>query len=286
MIQSLNPATGEVIKTFSPHSNGEIESRLQQAQKAFLAWSALTFSQRAKYYNQLAKDLKNNSKIYAQTIIAEMGKPLTQAIAEVEKCAWAVEYFAQNPEFFAELPIQTEFQKSYIRHDPLGVVLGIMPWNFPFWQVFRAAAPIIIGGNVLVVKHASNVPQSALLIEKIFRKNKFPEGVYTALLVEGAQTASIIKHDAIKAVTLTGSEEAGKHVAKIAGESLKKTVLELGGSDAFIVLEDADVEKAAQTAVLSRVINSGQSCISAKRFIVVKKKADQFLKIFKKKCLN
>jgi succinate-semialdehyde dehydrogenase/glutarate-semialdehyde dehydrogenase len=231
--------------------------------------------------HEAARILRTGKEKYARTMALEMGKPITQGGAEVEKCAWACDYYAEHAEaFLADQPRETDASRSYIRFDPLGPVLAIMPWNFPFWQVFRFAAPALMAGNPGILKHASNVPRCALQIEAVFREAGFPEGLFRALLVGPDKVPAIITDPRVRAVTLTGSDSAGSKVAEQAGRELKKTVLELGGSDPFIVLEDADVEKAAKTAVDARLINSGQSCIAAKRFIVVDKVEDTFLKIF------
>jgi len=230
---------------------------------------------------QAAALLRAGKEKYARTMALEMGKPIVQGEMEVEKCAWACDYYAEHAEaFLAEQPRETDASRSYIRFDPLGPVLAIMPWNFPFWQVFRFAAPALMAGNAGILKHASNVPRCALQIEEVFRESGFPENLFRAVLVGSGKVAGIIADPRIRAATLTGSDSAGSKVAEQAGREIKKTVLELGGSDPFIVLEDADVQKAAKTAADARLINSGESCIAAKRFIVVEKVANTFLEVF------
>ena len=230
---------------------------------------------------QAAQILREGKEKYARTMALEMGKPIVQGEAEVEKCAWACDYYAEHAEaFLADQPRETDASRSYIRFDPIGPVLAIMPWNFPFWQVFRFAAPALMAGNAGILKHASNVPRCALQIEEVFREAGFPENLFRAVLVGSDTVAGIIADPRIRAVTLTGSDSAGSKVAEQAGRELKKTVLELGGSDPFIVLEDADIQKAAKTAADARLINSGQSCIAAKRFIVVEKVANTFPELF------
>ncbi|HSI89845.1 MAG TPA: aldehyde dehydrogenase family protein, partial [Adhaeribacter sp.] len=277
-IQTLNPATGKVEKTFEAHSSAHAEEILTKADKAFQKWRHSNFTHRSELMRFVAGELAGNTEIYAQLITAEMGKPIKEARAEVKKCATVCEYYASHAQtFLADEEIKTGATRSYIAYDPLGIVLAIMPWNFPFWQVFRFAAPAIMAGNVGILKHASNVPQCALAIQEIFSKAGFPEGIFQTVLLESDGVDPLIKDDRIKAVTLTGSEGAGAHVASIAGTEIKKTVLELGGSDAFVVLKDADLDAAAETAVRSRMINTGQSCIAAKRFIVEEAVAEAFI---------
>jgi succinate-semialdehyde dehydrogenase / glutarate-semialdehyde dehydrogenase len=280
-IQSINPATGEVVETFEETSHEEIERTLATAQEAFLKWRALPFAARAVHMRKAADILRGRKPQYARTMTLEMGKPIVQAEAEIDKCAWVCEYYAQHAEpLLAEQPRETDASRSYVRFDPLGPVLAVMPWNFPFWQVFRFAAPALMTGNAGVLKHASNVPRCALQIEDTFRDAGFPHGLFAAVLVGSSQVGRLIADPRIAAVTLTGSEYAGSQVAERAGRELKKTVLELGGSDPFIVLADADLAAAARTAAEARLVNSGQSCIAAKRFIVVESVADQFIPRF------
>src|SRR5213594_2882167 len=277
-IQSVNPATGEVLETFDEHSRQDVERILAAAHAAFLEWRDTRYAARAKSMRQAATTLRTRKADYARLMTLEMGKPIVQGEAEVEKCAWACEYYADQAEaLLAEQPRQTDASRSYVRFDPLGPVLAVMPWNFPFWQVFRFAAPALMAGNAGILKHASNVPRCALAIEEVFREAGFPRGLFSTVLVGSSAVAALIANPRIVAVTLTGSDRAGSKVAEQAGRELKKTVLELGGSDPFIVLADADLAAAARTAAEARLINSGQSCIAAKRFIVVEPVADEFI---------
>jgi succinate-semialdehyde dehydrogenase/glutarate-semialdehyde dehydrogenase len=281
-IQSINPATGEVIETLEETSRAQIEEALARAHAAFLEWRTRPFGERARLMRAAAKELRASKAEYAMTMTREMGKPIVQAEAEVEKCAGTCDYYAEHAEaFLAEQPRETDAARSYVRFDPLGVVLAVMPWNFPFWQVFRFAAPALMAGNGGILKHASNVPRCALQIEQVFRRAGFPEGLFRTVLTGAAGVKEMIADPRIVAATLTGSERAGMAVAEQAGRMLKKTVLELGGSDPFIVLADADVEAAARVAAEARLINSGQSCIAAKRFIAVEAVVDRFLEGFK-----
>ena len=280
-IQSINPATGEVLENFQEMSTSEIDGILQAAETTFREWRKRPFVERTKRMRQAAALLRAGKEKYARTMALEMGKPIVQGEMEVEKCAWACDYYAEHAEaFLAEQPRETDASRSYIRFDPLGPVLAIMPWNFPFWQVFRFAAPALMAGNAGILKHASNVPRCALQIEEVFRESGFPENLFRTVLVGSGKVAGITADPRIRAATLTGSDSAGSKVAEQAGREIKKTVLELGGSDPFIVLEDADVQKAAKTAADARLINSGESCIAAKRFIVVEKVANTFLEVF------
>jgi succinate-semialdehyde dehydrogenase/glutarate-semialdehyde dehydrogenase len=268
-MRSVNPATGEVVREYQEHAPEAVERALAGALDAFESWQKTTFSDRAEALNRVAVRLRERSAELARLMALEMGKPIAAGESELEKCAWVCEYYAEHagsmlrPEL-----VGTDATESFVRFDPLGPVLAIMPWNFPFWQVFRFAAPALMAGNVGVLKHASNVPGCALAIESLFNEAQIPSGVFTTLLVSAKSTDRIVAHPAIAAVTLTGSEAAGRSVAAAAGQHLKKAVLELGGSDPFIVLADADLERAAQQAAQARAINSGQSCIAAKRFIV------------------
>jgi succinate-semialdehyde dehydrogenase/glutarate-semialdehyde dehydrogenase len=280
-IQSINPATGEVLENFSEMTAGEIEGILDATYKTFRQWRGSSFAERAKHMREAGRILRDGKAKFARTMALEMGKPVVQGEAEAEKCAWACDYYAEHGEaFLTDQPRQTEASRSYVRFDPIGPVLAIMPWNFPLWQVFRFAAPALMAGNAGILKHASNVSRCALQIEETFRAAGFPENLLRVLLVGTEKVAAIIADPRICAATLTGSEGAGSKVAEQAGRQLKKTVLELGGSDPFIVLEDADIEKAARTAADARLICSGQSCIAAKRFIVVDKVEDIFLRHF------
>ena len=268
-MNSINPATGETLGSFRIHSDQQAEEALERAQNAFRKWNAEKFSTRASLMRRAAEYLRNHRARFARLMTLEMGKPVIESEGEVEKCAWNCDYYADNAELFLRNETRiSNAAESYIQYAPLGVILAVMPWNFPFWQVFRFAAPALMAGNTAVLKHASNVPQCALAIEEVFREAGFPEGVFQALLVRGSAVSKLIEHQAIAAVTLTGSEGAGSQVASSAGRAIKKAVMELGGSDPFIVLEDADVEAAVRAAVRSRYQNTGQSCIAAKRFIV------------------
>jgi succinate-semialdehyde dehydrogenase / glutarate-semialdehyde dehydrogenase len=281
-IQSINPATGDILETFQETVQGEIERILANAYSAFLEWRTRPLAERAARMREAARILRARKAEYARTMTLEMGKPIVQAEAEVDKCAWVCDYYADHAEhFLAEQPRETDASLSYVRFDPLGTVLAVMPWNFPFWQVFRFVAPALMAGNAAVLKHASNVPRCALEIEGVFREAGFPAGLFRAVLLGSRAVSGLIADPRIVAVTLTGSEHAGSAVAERAGRELKKTVLELGGSDPFIVLADADLLAAARTAADARLVNSGQSCIAAKRFIVVEPIADRFIERFK-----
>lgn len=283
-IQTLNPATEEVVKIFEELSDEQIEEKLAKAQATFESWRKTSFKERAELMNKLAKIFKDEAREIGEIMTLEMGKPITQGIAESEKCGWVCEYYAENAEkFLANEEVETEAGESYVQFDPIGIVLAVMPWNFPFWQVLRFAAPTVMAGNVGILKHASNVPQNAAKIEEVFLKAGFPEGVFQNLHIGSKKVEGLIRDPRIKAITLTGSEYAGTQVAKVAGEEVKKTVLELGGSDPFIVLEDADIPNTCEMATTSRNINAGQSCISAKRFIIVEAVADEFTKLFVEK---
>src|SRR5213596_922707 len=280
-IASINPATGEKLKEFSPFEDAEIEKRLGQAEKAFRKYCRTTFTDRSELLEGVAELLFEEKKRFAEIITLEMGKLFHDSIAEIEKCARGCQFYAENGErFLKEEPAPTDAAESYVQYQPLGPVLAIMPWNFPFWQVFRFAAPALFAGNVGLLKHASNVPQCALAIEEIFRRAGFDDGVFQTLLIEPEQVEKLIVDPRVKAVTLTGSEKAGSAVASTAAREIKKAVLELGGSDAFIVMPSADFERALSTAVKARTINTGQSCIAAKRFVIADKIYDEFLNQF------
>ncbi|MDI3269998.1 MAG: NAD-dependent succinate-semialdehyde dehydrogenase [Bacillota bacterium] len=282
-IHSINPATGEELARFEEYGEQEIEERLRKAQEAFSAWRKTPIEKRAKYLKATARYLRENKGELARLMTLEMGKPIAQAEAEAEKCAWACDYFAEEGAgFLAPIPKESSGQKAYVAFRPLGPVLAIMPWNFPFWQVFRFAAPALMAGNVGLLKHASNVPQCSLAIEKVFREVGYPDGVFQSLLISGKKASELIGHSLIAAATLTGSGGAGKEVGAAAGKALKKVVLELGGSDPFIVLADADLAEAARVGAWARNQNNGQSCIAAKRFIVEEKVAEEFLHHFEK----
>jgi succinate-semialdehyde dehydrogenase/glutarate-semialdehyde dehydrogenase len=280
-IATINPATGETIKVFEPLTDAGVEAKLALAEEAFGAHRRRSFAEKAAWMLRAAELLEAGKDTYGRLMTLEMGKPLKAAHAEVEKCAWVCRYYAENAErFLADEPVQTDAARSYIRYQPLGAVLAVMPWNFPFWQVWRFAAPALMAGNVGLLKHASNVPQSALAIEDIVRDAGFPPGCFQTLLIPASGVPRVIEDRRVRAVTLTGSTPAGSQVASLAGKLIKKTVLELGGSDAFIVMPSADLETAASTAVRARTINNGQSCIAAKRFIVHTAVADEFERRF------
>lgn len=280
-IQSINPATGEVIQRYDAMTREEIDAILEQAHLTFLLWRKTSFRERAERMKNAAQVLQQQRREYAELMAKEMGKPVSGGLSEIDKCAWVCEYYADHAEsFLRNEDIETDASSSFVTYNPLGAVLAVMPWNFPFWQVFRFAAPALMAGNVGLLKHASNVPGCALAIEDVFRKAGFPEHAFRTLMIESSLVGSVIEHPVVKAVTLTGSTPAGKAVAKQAGTVLKKTVLELGGSDPYLVLEDADIAFAASTCTASRLINSGQSCIAAKRFIVVEPVLRQFEEAF------
>jgi succinate-semialdehyde dehydrogenase/glutarate-semialdehyde dehydrogenase len=280
-IVSVNPATGEEIERFHETSDADLATALAGSARAFAAWRDVPFAVRADRMREAARLLRSGADTYARTMALEMGKPVRQGRAEVEKCAWTCDFYAENAgKFLAEEPRPTDARESYVRYEPLGPVLAIMPWNFPFWQVFRFAAPALMAGNTALLKHASNVTRSALEIERIFRDAGFPESAFRTLVVGSPRVGSIIADPRVQAVTLTGSDAAGSKVGEQAGRAVKKLVLELGGSDPFIVLEDADIPKTAKAAADARLINSGQSCIAAKRFIVMDQVADRFVGLF------
>lgn len=284
MIQSINPANLQVIKTYHSMLPSEVNNIVDLTNSAFEEWKDTSFSHRTKLMMKAAAVLKKNKEDYSRLMTLEMGKPITQSRAEVDKCAWVCEYYAENAEkFLTDELISTDASKSFVTFQPLGVVLAVMPWNFPFWQVFRFAAPGLMAGNAGILKHASNVSGCALAIEEVFREAGFPENLFRTILVPSSQMEEVITNEKIKAVTLTGSVPAGKSVAKTAGSVLKKTVMELGGSDPYVILEDADLEMAADTCVTARLINGGQSCIAAKRFIIVEEIYDKFEKLFVEK---
>jgi len=280
-IQSINPYTGEIMREFELLTERKIREEIALSRKAFSAWRAVPLSERSSCVRKLAGHLRAEKQTYAEYITKEMGKPIRESLGEIEKCAWLCDYYTENAAKFLETEhIRTEAVKSYITFEPLGVVLAIMPWNFPFWQAFRFGIPAICAGNVVVLKHASNVPMSALAIEDSFKKAGFPDHVFKTLLINAEDALNLIRGDKVDAVSLTGSNKAGEEVGSCAGGKIKKIVLELGGSDPFIVLDDADIEKAGRTAVNARMINAGQSCIAAKRFIVHEKIAAEFSKHF------
>jgi succinate-semialdehyde dehydrogenase/glutarate-semialdehyde dehydrogenase len=280
-IVSINPATGEKLKEFPAFNDDEIEQRLKRAEQAFGHHRREPFAKRAQLMVAAAALLEQEKEKWARIITLEMGKLLRSAVEEVERCARACRFYAENAERFLEdEPAQTSAARSFVKYQPLGPVLAVMPWNFPFWQVFRFAAPALMAGNVGLLKHAGNVPQCALAIEEIFCRAGFDEGIFQTLLIEAQQVEKIIVDPRVKAVTLTGSEKAGSAVASAAAREIKKAVLELGGSDPFIVMPSADFESALSAAIKARTINSGQSCIAGKRFLIADQIYDKFLKQF------
>jgi succinate-semialdehyde dehydrogenase / glutarate-semialdehyde dehydrogenase len=280
-IATINPATGEVLRTFEPLSDSQIEQKLQLGSSAFSTYRKSSFADRAKWMNKAADILEAEKEAFGRMMTTEMGKTFKSAVDEAVKCAWVCRYYAENGEkFLADEVVETAAKRSYVRYQPLGVVLAVMPWNYPFWQVIRAAAPIMTAGNTMVLKHASNVPQCALMIEDLFRRAGFPEGVFQTLLIGSNKVEGLLNDPRIVAATLTGSEGAGIQVAVGAAKRVKKVLLELGGSDPFIVMPSANLDEAVATAVKARVSNNGQSCIAAKRFIVAEPIADEFQKRF------
>jgi succinate-semialdehyde dehydrogenase / glutarate-semialdehyde dehydrogenase len=283
-IATINPATGQTLKTFKPLSDSEIEAKLQLAAETFPRFRKLSFAERAAMMNKAAGILESDKEELARLMTTEMGKTFRSAVDEAVKCAWACRYYAENAErFLADEEVATNAKRSYVKYQPVGVVLAIMPWNFPFWQVFRFIAPGLMAGNVGLLKHASNVPQCALKIEEIVLRAGFPEGAFQTLLIGAGQVDAVLSDPRVAAATLTGSEGAGVQVGVSAAKRIKKVVLELGGSDPFIVMPSADLDAAVDTAVKARVINNGQSCIAAKRFIVADEIADKFENAFVKK---
>jgi succinate-semialdehyde dehydrogenase/glutarate-semialdehyde dehydrogenase len=271
-IESINPATGEVVARYEEMAPAAVANIIAKAHEAFLGWRRSSFATRAQAMRKSAEILRSDAGHYGKLMAQEMGKPLRDGIAEAQKCASGCDFYAEHAaRFLAPEPVATEARKCFVTFQPLGVVLAVMPWNFPFWQVFRFAAPGLMAGNAAVLKHASNVPGCALAIEEVFRRAGFPENLFRTLMIGSRQVDAVIEHPLIRAATLTGSGPAGRAVASKAGAMLKKTVLELGGSDPYLVLEDADIEQAAALSAKGRLVNAGQSCIAAKRFIVLDK---------------
>ncbi len=268
-ITSIDPTTGNTLETYQTLSAAAAAAVLDQMDRAQQAWRECAMGERALLLSKTGQALRREAVPLARLMAAEMGKPVAQGKAEVEKCAWVCEYYAeQGPDFLAPEHIATDARRSFVAYRPLGVILAVMPWNFPFWQVFRAAAPALMAGNGMALKHASNVPGCALAIERLWREAGAPDHLFRTLLIGSADVAGVIGHPSVQGVTLTGSTPAGRAVAREAGTRLKKTVLELGGSDPYVILEDADLDRAAEACVTGRLINTGQSCIAAKRFIV------------------
>lgn len=280
-IQSINPVNGKIIKTYQEESGKEIDTKIEKAHKAWFAWRETSFEQRKSLLSKAAVVLREKKSDLAILMAMEMGKPIKDGLAEIEKCALVCDYYAANGEaFLQDQVIPTDAKKSFVSFQPIGIVLAIMPWNFPFWQSFRFLAPGLMAGNCALLKHASNVPGCGLAIEEILLQAGFPKAVFQTLMIGSKAVRQVIDHPFVKAVTLTGSTEAGKQVAQQAGSQLKKTVLELGGSDPYIILENANLEKAAEICAQSRLINNGQSCIAAKRFITVKSIEKKFTALF------
>jgi succinate-semialdehyde dehydrogenase/glutarate-semialdehyde dehydrogenase len=284
ILKSINPFTGNVIGEFREYSGRKIERLIFRSEETFGSWKGTSFKMRNLLIREAGRRLTENADLYSATITAEMGKPITEAKAEVLKCAWVCNYYADNAEsFLKQEVIDTDADRSFVSCEPLGVILGIMPWNFPFWQVFRFAVPTIMAGNTVLLKHASNVQICASHIEKIFEMAGFPQGVFRNLVIGSRRVKKVIENEYVKGVSLTGSEEAGSAVASVAGKNIKKSVLELGGNNAFIVLDDADLNKAVSTGIKARLQNAGQSCIAAKRFIVNERVYDRFVELLLEK---
>lgn len=280
-LETINPVNGKLIASYKEYTTDEVNRIINSVHDAFSYWKTKSYDERKPFMLNAAKILRQKKEKYASILTLEMGKPISQARAEVEKCAWVCEYYAENTnDILRKEIIETDASESYVQFDPLGIILAVMPWNFPFWQVFRFAAPAMMAGNAGILKHSSNVPQSAIAIEEIFREADFPVDLFRTLLIGSSEVENVINNPKVKAATLTGSEHAGIKIAEACGRVLKKTVMELGGSDPFIVLENADFAQAVKTAVTARLINNGQSCIAAKRFIVVEKIYDDFAKHF------
>jgi len=276
-IASVNPATGQLVRGFTPISEAELETKIERARETYQRYRRTAVSERTRLLLKAAEVLEAEKEKFGRLMVLEMGKTLKAAVEEAEKCAWGCRYYAENAErFLADEVVQTGATRSFIAYQPIGPILAVMPWNFPFWQVFRFAAPALVAGNVGLLKHASNVPQCALAIEEVFRRAGFPEGCFQTLLIETDRVRRVIEDPRVMAVTLTGSTGAGSAVAAAAGKQIKKSVLELGGSDPFIVMPSANLDAASRTAVKARNINNGQSCIAAKRFIAVGSIADEF----------
>ena len=279
--KSVNPYNGEELASYSSLTETELLGKIEQSEKAYSDWKETSLQKRCTLIQKVASILTENAHEYAEMITLEMGKPISESLAEVKKCAWVCEYYAENAQaFLSDTIIKTDASKSFVTHIPIGTVLAIMPWNFPFWQVFRFAAPTLLAGNTALLKHASNVFGSAEMIEDIFIKAGVPAGVFQNLIVHHDTTETILAHNSVQAVSLTGSERAGSAVAALAGKHIKKSLLELGGSNAFIVWEDADIDAAVNTALVARMLNCGQSCIAAKRFILLDGIYDEFVTKF------
>ncbi len=280
-MQVINPATGELVREYDETPPAAVDAAIQATHETYLEWRRAPFSERASLMRRAAEILRERTDGYAALMTEEMGKTIVEGRAEAQKCAWVCDYYAENAESFLSREIvETDAANSFVSYRPIGIVLAVMPWNFPLWQVFRFAAPALMAGNAGILKHASNVPGCALAIEEVFRDAGFPEDLFRTLLIGGSRVAEVIENPLVRAATLTGSTPAGQAVAAKAGEMIKKTVLELGGSDPYVILEDADLEAAAATCATSRLINGGQSCIAAKRFIVVEPVLERFTELF------
>lgn len=277
-LKSINPATGKTINEYQEYSNSDVNSIINNVSNEFFIWKNISFDERKNILLLIGDKMKSNIDTHSKMISIEMGKPIVESRAEILKCIWVIEYYAKNAEKFLDKEIiNSDYTESYIQYDPLGIVFGIMPWNFPYWQVFRFIAPSLMAGNVCILKHASNVSGCALLIEELVNDCSPYKNIFKTLLISSSKVENVICNSKVKAVTLTGSEQAGSQVAMKAGEQIKKTVLELGGSDSYIVLDDANLELSAKTAVIARFLNTGQSCIAAKRFFVHNKVYDSFI---------
>ena len=281
--ESINPYNGEVVDSHKETTKAELTKILDKAEKSFDSWQYVPLAERTRLIAKAGKVLRDNVERYAKMMTLEMGKPIVEARAEVNKCAWVCDYYAENAaEFLADEIIKTDASQSFVHHNPIGCVFAVMPWNYPFWQVFRFAAPTLTAGNTGILKHAQNVFGCAKMIQEVFEKAGYPKGVFQNVFVGHDKTEMIVSHSAVKAITLTGSERAGSAVAQLAGKYMKKSLLELGGSNAFLVLADADMDKTVATAVNARMMNAGQSCIAAKRFIIDAKVYDEFVDKFVK----
>lgn len=283
MMTSKNPYNGEIIEEFKEYTKEEVNKAIEKADECFKSWRKVSFSEKSKLLKNAAKELRKNQRSYAEDMTKEMGKPISQSLAEIEKCAWVCEYYAENAEDHLQNEmIETDAQKSYVSYEPLGVVLAIMPWNYPFWQVFRFAAPALMAGNIGILKHASNVMRSAQNIQKVFENAGFPEACFQNLVISSSKIDDILKDKRVKAVTLTGSKPAGSAVAATAGSEIKKSVLELGGSNALVVFKDANIAETVKTCVQARFQNTGQSCIAGKRLLLHESIVEEFMEEFLK----
>jgi acyl-CoA reductase-like NAD-dependent aldehyde dehydrogenase len=278
VLESVNPATGELLNSFDVFSDEQVEAKLAQAQEGFRAWRRFPWGERAELLRQVAVELRGDAENLARTVAEEMGKPVSEGLAEVEKCAWCFEYYAEHGEdFMRPEPVATDDGREVAIHKrPLGVILAVMPWNYPLWQALRCAAPIVGGGNAFLLKHASNVTGCALALERVFERSGTPAGIFSTLVIPGSRAGALVADSRIAGVTLTGSDQAGSAVGAEAGRAVKPVVLELGGSDPFVVLDDVDLDRVVEVAVNARFQNAGQSCVAAKRFIVIESRAEEF----------